>query len=52
MVPRISPDGKRVALMVGGDVWIYHTDRAAADQGDLRQRRHADLERRRPQARL
>jgi Tol biopolymer transport system component len=25
--PRISPDGKRVALMVGGDVWIYHTDR-------------------------
>ena len=25
--PRISPDGKRVALTVGGDVWIYHADR-------------------------
>jgi len=25
--PRISPDGKRVALMLGDDVWIYSTDR-------------------------
>ena len=24
--PRMSPDGRRIALMVGGDLWVYHTD--------------------------
>ena len=24
--PRLSPDGQRIALMVGGDLWVYRTD--------------------------
>jgi Tol biopolymer transport system component len=26
LFPRLSPDGRRVALVVGGDLWAYHTD--------------------------
>ena len=24
--PRLSPDGRRIALVVGGDLWVYRTD--------------------------